>query len=275
MGGLAIYLEEEGLATTQISLIRIHSERTNPPRALWVPFELGRPLGVPDDAAFQQRVIRAALDLLDVSQGPIIVDYPEDVPGTGGDGEEDSLEGMACPIDLPSLPDEHAPQDTFGQALMKEIASLAPWYELAVRQRGRTTVGPSGLKIEDAAKFALRFLEDPLTESPITDQSGCWALKLAHEDIKAYYSEAISAQPGYGSSRRIEDWLYQETVLGRLAWSLRELSGTLNGDYCDRLGKTALVPDRQIHARALSDGEKSIMANGSRKDAKAQSKIGI
>lgn len=238
------------MATTQISLIRIHSERTNPPRALWVTFELGRPLGVPGDAAFQKRVVRAALDLLDVEQGPIIVDYPEDVPTANGEGEENALEGMACPIDLPRLPDENAPQDAFGQALMKEIASLAPWYQLAVQQRGRTTVGPSGLKIEDAAKYALAFLDDPFTEPPIADQSRGWPLKLAWEDLKAYYSEAISAQPGYGSARRVEDWLYGETALGKLAWALRELSGTLEGDYCASLARTALVPDRQIHARA-------------------------
>lgn len=250
MGGLAIYLEEEGLATTQISLIRIHTERTNPPRALWVSFELGRPLGVPDDAPFQKRVLRAALDLLDVEQGPIIVDYPEDVPAAGGEGEDDALAGMACPIDLPGLPDADAPQDALGRALMKEISSLAPWYALAVQQRGRTTVGPSGLKIEDAAKYALAFLEDPLTEPPISGQPRCWPLKLAFEDVKAYYSEAISAQPGYGSGRRIEDWLYKETALGKLAWSLREICGTMEGSYCERLGKTALVPDRQIHAAA-------------------------
>ena len=52
MGGLAIYFEEEGLATTQISLIRIHTERTRPPRALWVPYELGRPIGVPKTGIF-------------------------------------------------------------------------------------------------------------------------------------------------------------------------------------------------------------------------------
>ena len=61
MGGLAHFLEDEGLATTQISLIRPQTENTKPPRALWVPFELGRPMGAPNDAAFQLRVLRAAL----------------------------------------------------------------------------------------------------------------------------------------------------------------------------------------------------------------------
>jgi hypothetical protein len=40
----------------QISLVREHTEKINPPRALWVPFELGRPVGPPDEPAFQRRV---------------------------------------------------------------------------------------------------------------------------------------------------------------------------------------------------------------------------
>ena len=51
-----------------------------PPRALWVPFPLGRPLGKPGDAPFQQGVIQAALDLLHRQVGPVLEDYPHDAP---------------------------------------------------------------------------------------------------------------------------------------------------------------------------------------------------
>ena len=52
------------MATASISLIREQSEAVKPPRALWVPFALGRPLGAADDAEFQKRVMRAALGML-------------------------------------------------------------------------------------------------------------------------------------------------------------------------------------------------------------------
>ena len=65
MGALAHYLEAEGVPTTQVSLIREHTETINPPRALWVPFELGRPLGAPEDPGLQRRVLMAALNLLE------------------------------------------------------------------------------------------------------------------------------------------------------------------------------------------------------------------
>ncbi|HVH82241.1 MAG TPA: selenoprotein B, partial [Stellaceae bacterium] len=60
MSALGHYLEEEGIATVAIALIRPQAENTRPPRALWVPFELGRPIGPPSDPAFQKRVIMTA-----------------------------------------------------------------------------------------------------------------------------------------------------------------------------------------------------------------------
>ena len=42
-------------------VLRKHIEHTAPPRGLWCDFPLGRPLGVPNDPAFQHRVIEASL----------------------------------------------------------------------------------------------------------------------------------------------------------------------------------------------------------------------
>ena len=77
MGGLAHYLEDEGIATTQISLIREHTRQIQPPRALWVPFELGQPLGAPDEPELQLRVLRAVLGLLERETGPVLEDWQE------------------------------------------------------------------------------------------------------------------------------------------------------------------------------------------------------
>ena len=60
VSALGHYLEEEGIASVAISLIRPR-DRDTTPRALWVPFELGRPFGPPCDGAFQKRVLLAAL----------------------------------------------------------------------------------------------------------------------------------------------------------------------------------------------------------------------
>ena len=76
MSALGHYLEEDGIPTVAISLIRAQTENTKPPRALWVPFELGRPFGPPSDAAFQKRVILTALRLLERERGPVVIEDP-------------------------------------------------------------------------------------------------------------------------------------------------------------------------------------------------------
>ena len=82
MSALAHWLEEEGLATTLVSLVRPQSDAVAPPRALWVPFELGRPLGAPDDPAFQRRVLMATLELLLRGGGPVLrAAFAEEAPG--------------------------------------------------------------------------------------------------------------------------------------------------------------------------------------------------
>jgi hypothetical protein len=248
VGGLAIIFEEEGLATTQISLIRLHTEKTNPPRALWVPFELGRPLGIPNDAAFQTRVLTAAFELLDADEGPILTDYLEDAPEGELETDEDAMTGMVCPISLPKFEDTNALMNEFSQSLIKEINSLAPWYDLAVRTRGRTTVGPSGLEIEDAAKFFAAFIEDQQVPAPRDDLLKGRVLKLAYEDLKAYYTEAITAQPGYSASLRVENWLFNETVFGQALWKLRDICRASEDEYYIYLGRNSIVPDRQINA---------------------------
>jgi D-proline reductase (dithiol) PrdB len=45
VSALAHFIEDEGIATTGISLVREHTAGYRPPRFLWVPFPLGRPFG--------------------------------------------------------------------------------------------------------------------------------------------------------------------------------------------------------------------------------------
>ncbi len=74
---MAAELERQGIATVAIQLLREVAERIHPPRALFVPFRHGYPLGRPSDVAIQDAVIEAALRLLeDVSfNPPVLVDF--------------------------------------------------------------------------------------------------------------------------------------------------------------------------------------------------------
>lgn len=250
MGGLSIFFEEAGLSTTGISLIRINTEKVAPPRALWVPFELGRPLGAPNDPAFQRRVLMAAFDLLDAPAGPIIADFPDDAPESAIALDEDEMDGLVCLIAPPKLVDKNAPASELGREIMQEIKSLAPWYNLAVTKRGRTTVGPSGLSIDAAAKYLAAFIEDQTIEAPRDDIPAGRVLKLSYEDLKAYYGEAITMQPGFTNSGRVEDWLFNETALGRCMWRLQDVCAASEDEYYRYLSGKSIIPDRQVEKHA-------------------------
>src|SRR6201992_2123440 len=74
-------LEERGFSTVAIASVRAQAEKTRPPRALWTTSQLGRPLGEPENASFQRRVLLAALGLLERTDGQgILEDFAEDPP---------------------------------------------------------------------------------------------------------------------------------------------------------------------------------------------------
>jgi hypothetical protein len=184
-----------------------------------VSFELGRPLGVPNNPAFQKRVLLAALKLFERANGPIIEDFPEDAPVTG-----EEITGLACPVDFSQEEADVTETESLLTALKKEIQSLRPWYDLSVEKRGRTTVGISGVALDALAEFIGAFLEGETPENPRDDISIPYTLNLATDDLKAYYFEAATMQPGQesASSRVLSDWFYQETVAGKVLFALRD-----------------------------------------------------
>ena len=200
MSALSHYLESEGLPTTGISLVREHTEAMAPPRSLWVPFPLGRPLGTAGDAAFQHRVIAAALALLARADGPVLEDFPDPAP------EEDGTGGTwACPVRFAS---PTAGEDVAGLA-RAELAGLATWHALAVRRRGRTATGTSGLAIDQCMELVLDACETGGADDVRT-------LKAAVDDLRLHYIEAVTARPGTPPAGTVEAMLWNESALGRL-----------------------------------------------------------
>lgn len=65
VGLIAAEIERQGVSTVAIQLLRFVAEQVQPPRALFVPFRHGYPLGFPGDESGQIAVIKAALELLE------------------------------------------------------------------------------------------------------------------------------------------------------------------------------------------------------------------
>jgi len=243
VSGLARFFEEEGIATVVVSLVREHTERIKPPRALWVPFQLGRPLGAPDDPAFQTRVLRAALALFSAPAGPVIGDFDEDAPGA----DPEDYSGWVCPMTLPAPPDGSVAPGSLLAQLRAEIDSLAPWYDLARERRGRTTVGVSGMTIAEAAGLLTAFLDDQEIESPDPALSAPHAVKFAADDLKAWYLEAATARPGAAGSAALNDWFWGETAAGRLLLQLSAVCRGIDTPVMQWLGHKSLVPRSHEH----------------------------
>lgn len=227
MGALGHYIEREGVPTAQVSLIREHTAALRPPRALWVPFMLGRPFGAPNAPDFQRRVLTHLLRLFEREAGPVLEDFPEDAPTTEADAES----GFACPVSFAKAADDRDP----AAAILAEIAQLAPWYDLAVKRRGRTSVGISGMSIEDAARHVVGSMT-------VLPSGGGAQLKRACDDIKTYHYEAVAAQPGNLSARAIDRWFWGETAAAKTFLALRKACLESDDKSLKPLGQLSLVP---------------------------------
>lgn len=215
---LAHFLETEGVPTSGISLVRPHTEIIKPPRALWVPFEFGRPLGPPENAAFQRRVLLALLKLLEIPEGPILDDFPEDAPKAN-----DELMVLSCPVYYDRNKVEQGETDQMRAAFLREIKAMRPWYDLAIAKRHRTTVGVSRIELDALGDFIYDLIRGEQPENPRDDISLGYTMKLAVEDLKAYYIEGITAQPGQesASSQMLKDWFWGETFAGKVLLKLK------------------------------------------------------
>ena len=214
--------------------MREHTEAIKPPRALWVPFILGRPRGAPGDATFQRDVLLATLRLLELPAGPVLHDYPHDAPVT----DTHDTEGFACPVNFASTRSD----GNLAAALQREIAELAPWYNEAVRTRGRTIASVSGLTAEAAGKFITDTIASAIPPRYRDDFDRATALRLTCEDLKAYYFEAVSAQPGARAAAQAREWMWHETAAGRAFFALRDACLASSDPGLQRYGGKGLIP---------------------------------
>jgi hypothetical protein len=206
VSALGHYLEEEGIASVAIALIRPQADNTRPPRALWVPFELGRPMGPPCDAAFQKRVILSALGLLEAKkQASLIADFPDDDPREASDPAWEPPSGPAPP-----------------EAFETEMRTLAPFYAQSCTERVRSTVGLSGLPPAEFGAYIGAWLHGEEAENPVEGMSPLLALRFAIDDLKAYALEAAIAGRARPSSKQLGDWLWNDSACGAAIRALRE-----------------------------------------------------
>jgi hypothetical protein len=203
---LARVFEEAGLTTVSLALVREHAERVKPPRALFVPFPFGYPLGKPDEAAFQHRILRAAFDLLQAQAGPVLEDFPDET-GAAALPQSSTVQASPSPVE---------------QDPANEVTALRPYYERWVEMhKGRTAVGLSGIP-QRRFRGMIRSLQSyargeacEFKERP-EEVTVAQFLRYCVDDLKAFYYEARMMQRPTATEPELHTWFWGETAAGRL-----------------------------------------------------------
>ncbi len=199
--------EAAGLATIVLSSIRAVASRMHPPRVLHCEFPLGRPLGKPNDVAFQRDVLDHAFALLLEPAGPVLVDYPVEIVSA-------ESEAIACAVPPrfdPSLP-----------PAVDEANGLRKAYERTLAKRRVTSVGRA---IDaDGVTAALQLMVDISNGADwkTVGLPGGNTTAVCH-DIRTYYEEAALAliNGPAPESRQLESWYFEQTEAGKLILSAR------------------------------------------------------
>ena len=208
---LARAIEEAGLPTVTIALIKEHAQRVKPSRTLWVPFPFGFALGNPDDPPFQQKVLSAALGLLSENDTPVLAEFPEDA-----DAPPVLLQASAAQADAANS--EGDPAD--------EVTALRGYYERWVDEHeGRTMVGLSGVpqrQFRGLVRYLQAFAdgEDATYERMPAGVEPVRFLRLASDDLKAFFMEARFSQRPNEHDDELQRWFWSETAMGNLVASV-------------------------------------------------------
>lgn len=173
----------------------------------------------------------------------MLEDYPEDAPAVAGD-----IGALSCPVDFAQPDVELTGTEALCSAFRKEMVSLRPWYDLAIQKRGRTTVGVSKVDLDGLGDFICSFLEGEAPENPRDDITLPYTLNLATDDLKAYYSEAMTAQPGQESpsSEVLSDWFYGETVAGKVLFAIQDVCRESEDGLMKMVGNALVIPGDQM-----------------------------
>jgi len=223
VSALAHVFEQAGLATVGLSIMRGQAERARPPRMLHVEFPLGRPLGRPGDAAFQHRVLAAALALLERTDVPVLEDFGETIV-------EDGDTPLAC-----ALPPRHDP--ALPPAL-DELNGLLPAWRRRFEATGHTQVVRFGV---DALPGLVRHLVTIADGGPWEDTGlEPAALGRVAVDLRAFYEEvALELSAHTPAARQSESWLYRDTEMGAL---LRRVHAALRAAEAPRPAWAPYLP---------------------------------
>ena len=238
MCGLAHIFESQGFATVLVGFVREHINIIKPPRALWLNFPMGRPLGKPNDPDFQKKVIRSAFDLLEIKSGPILEDFKEIIPVRKG------RMSYALPVDLVFKVSQLGDIDNLSKQVEKELSDIMPDYLSAKKKSGRTTVGASEIEISNYIPFITEFAKGNKPKSLRKGLPSVPLLKLVVEDLNAIYTEARIFRDEVDDFELLGKWFWEESKAGQLLLAVEAVSLASEDQVLRQIAAMSLLTPR-------------------------------
>ena len=238
MCGLAQIFESQGLSTVLIGFVKEHMEIIKPPRALWLNFPMGRPLGKPNDPEFQKKIIRGAFELFQKSPAPVLEDFPEII------SVKEGRMSYALPVDLVYKVNELGDIEKLTDEVKKELSNLMPDYVKAIDINGRTTVGASEMEISDFVPYIAEFAKGNKPKSPRKGLPAIPLLKLVVEDLNAVYTETRIYKDKIDDFEMLGKWFWEETHAGKLLLAVEAVSLESNDQVLRQIASMSLLTPR-------------------------------
>ncbi len=198
-------------------MIREHTEKLNPPRAVYVPFPLGLPVGHPGNVDEQRAVVDLAFSTLDAPSAPVLLAYEDAAAAVEGgsplQASEIALTSAAATIDFAT-----------------EVQLMRGYWEQHVAATGRTGVGLAGLPPQ-RFRAMVRFLEASIADQA-ADMDGRPAdvpvpvfIRRCVDDLRVLYAEARLQTHPHESREDRQRWMLGDTALGAM---LRKLFAVMD-----------------------------------------------
>jgi len=209
---IARVLEERGLSTIALSLVREHTVKIKPPRAVWVPFPFGMSVGHRNDVTEQCAVLDLAFSTLDAPAGPVLVDF------VAADRRERAAPLQASDVEV----DAQARAIDFAG----EVEALRARWE-ARAATARSHVGASGVppaRFGELARFLAGYVPGAATEfgDRPPEVPLLQFVRYAVEDLRVMYVELRMHERPDETSDDLQRWLLGSTALGIVMRTLRD-----------------------------------------------------
>lgn len=172
-----------------------------------------------------------------------MADYPRDA-------DDDSADPAipACPVDFSSRDKELTSVELLLRKFESEFNSLYTWYTIASAQKGRTTSGVSELDLDEIIGLYSDFVTGNQQGLAQFEPTLADTLRLAAEDLKSCYFEALSSQPGQPTdAASLANWFWGETYAAAIINEVRKKCLDYGTKEMALAGKLLLIPRSQMH----------------------------